>query len=389
MSRRICVFTGTRAEYGLLYWLMKELMAAAEVELQVLVSGAHLVPELGETWRQITADGFPVSERVEMVLASDTPTGIAASLGLGVMRLAGALSRLAPDILVVLGDRYEALAAASAAMCLRIPIAHIHGGETTQGAIDEAIRHAITKMAHLHFTAAEPYRRRVIQLGEDPARVFNVGAPGVDNLVRLPLLSRRELLARLGFASEDRFLLVTYHPVTLSRQDPAEPFGRLLEALERFAHLKLVITKANADTYGKRINRLIDQYAAAHPARVYATANLGQVLYLSALKHCECVVGNSSSGILEAPAAGVPTVNLGPRQEGRLRCASILDCPEDTEAIAAALEKALDPAFREMCRGVETPYGKGGAARRMAEVLKTWPLQGILFKRFYDLPAEA
>lgn len=385
--RKICVVTGTRAEYGLLYWLMKDIADDPDLDLQVIATGMHLSPEFGLTHRQIEKDGFALDAKVEMLLSSDTPTGIAKSIGLGVIGFADAFDRLRPDLVVLLGDRFEILAAAQAAMAARLPMAHLHGGEVTEGVIDEAIRHAITKMAHLHFTAAEPYRRRVIQLGEDPARVFNVGAVGLDHLTRMPLLDRGELAQSLDFSLEPGgpIFLCTYHPVTLRQDDAGQAMGQLLAALDRFPQARIVFTKGNADTGGRIINQMVDEYAARYPGRVAAFTSLGQVRYLSVLRLADVVVGNSSSGIIEAPATRTPTVNIGPRQDGRLRADSIIDCGESADAIAQALTQAMSPSFRQRIATVECPFGDGRASGRIKQVLKDFPLQAILAKRFFDL----
>lgn len=386
MKRRsICVVTGTRAEYGLLYWLIKEIQEDPELELQLLATGAHLSPEFGLTYKSIEGDGFLISEKVEMLLSSDSPVGIAKSMGLAMIGSADALQRLKPDLVVLLGDRYEILAVAQAALAARIPIAHLCGGETTEGAIDEAIRHSLTKMAHLHFVSAEPYRRRVIQLGEAPERVFNYGDTGIDNIRRMQLLSRTELEQALRFDLSGPYLLVTYHPVTLQERDPAEAMESLLQALERFPELKVVLTKPNADAGGRAIAELAERYAERRPERVLLSTSLGQLRYLSAMKHCSAVVGNSSSGIVEAPALGKPTVNLGERQSGRLKAASVIDCREESSEIAAALEKALSPRFQQECAGVESLYGGGAASSQIKECLKRVELSGLLVKRFHDL----
>lgn len=381
--RKICVVTGTRAEYGLLYWLLREIEADEALTLQLVVTGMHLAPEFGMTVESIERDGFPIAERVEMLLSSDTPVGVAKAIGLGVIGFADVLARLQPDVVVVLGDRFEVLAVAQAALVARIPLAHLHGGEVTEGAFDDAIRHAITKMAHLHFVAAEPFRQRVIQMGEHPDRVFLVGAPGLDHLKRSPLLDRDALEAALGVPLRTPTLLVTYHPVTLDAGDPAEPLRELFAALDRLPDSLVLFTKANADTHGRALNALIDAYAAERPERVRAFASLGQTRYLSALHHADAVVGNSSSGLIEAPAAGVPTVNIGDRQGGRLRGASVLDCAPERDAIGAALARALDPAFRAAVREMASPYGRGDASRRIKDCLKTVPLDGLVKKGFY------
>jgi UDP-hydrolysing UDP-N-acetyl-D-glucosamine 2-epimerase len=384
--RRICVFTGSRAEYGLLYWLMREIQGHPELELQTLVSGTHLSPEFGSTWKSIAEDGFLIDSTVEMILSSDTPRSIAASVGLATIRYADALSQLKPDILVVLGDRFETLAIAQAALFLQIPLAHIHGGEVTAGAFDEAIRHSVTKMAHLHFTTAEPYRQRVIQLGEKPSAVFNVGAPAVDNLTRSTLLSRSDLSVLLDFPLDEPVLLVTYHPVTLGSTDPAQPMGQLLAALELFSDTRIVITKANADTAGRIINEMADGFASTRRDRALSIASLGRIPYLSLLCLAAVVVGNSSSGIIEGPAAGRATVNIGARQDGRLRCASIIDCAETCDEIAMAITRALAPEFQRQAAAVRSPYGAGRAAARMVEILAGARLESIVVKRFHDLP---
>ncbi len=387
--RRICIVTGTRADYGLLYWLIHDLEKDPAAEVQLVVCAMHLSPEFGLTVREIEKDAFEIAARVEMLLSSDSPVGIAKSMGLGTIGFAEAFERLRPDLLVLLGDRFEILAAAQAAMVARIPIAHIHGGEATEGLIDEAIRHAVTKMAQLHFTAAEPYRRRVIQLGERPERVFTVGAPGLENLHRLPLPGRDELAERLGIPLARPLLLATYHPVTLSGRDPAEPMAALLAALDAFPEATVVLTKANADTAGRVINRMIDAFVAERPGRAAAATSLGQAAYLGLLLEADCVVGNSSSGILEAPAIGTPTVNLGARQRGRLRAPSVIDCAEKEDDIVAALRRALSPEFQALAARRESPFGSGRVAPRIKEVLLSIPLDDLLMKRFYDLETGA
>lgn len=381
------MLTGNRAEYGLLRWTMREIADDPALELQVAVTGAHLEPKFGMTVRQIEEDGFAVDARIPMQLEESSPVGITRSMAAGLAGIAEALDRLKPDILVILGDRYEIHAAATAAMIARVPIAHIHGGEATEGAIDEAIRHSVTKMAHLHFVAAEAYRRRVIQLGEAPERVFIVGACGLDNLARLEALDPRGLEAALGFPLGDGFLLVTYHPATLAPEESVRGTKELLAALDRFPERRVLITGTNADPGGAPIRAMLVDYARERPARVLLRESLGQHLYLNALKAATAVVGNSSSGIIEAPSFGVPTVNLGDRQRGRLRAASVIDCGETREAIAAAVGKALDPGFRAALDPSATPYGRPGAARLIRDVLRSHPLDDILRKKFHDLPA--
>ncbi|ASS73947.1 UDP-N-acetylglucosamine 2-epimerase (hydrolyzing) [Tumebacillus algifaecis] len=384
-KRKICVVTGTRAEYGLLYWLMKEIEHDPDLQLQIIVSGMHLSPEFGLTYKGIEADGFTIDEKVEMLLSSDTPVGIAKSIGLATIGFADALDRLRPDILVVLGDRFEILAAVQAALVARIPVAHLHGGEATEGLIDEGIRHAVTKMAHLHFTAAEPYRQRVIQLGEAPERVFNFGAPGVDNIVRLPLLSRDAFQDSIGFELGLVNFLVTYHPVTLRQGGAEAAMTELLTALDRFPEAKILFTKPNSDTDGRIIGQLIDEYAAKRGDRVFVTTSLGQLRYLSAIQHCDAVIGNSSSGLIEVPVFQKPTINIGERQRGRLKPDSVIDCDESAEAIEAAVGTALSPQFQDHLRTVESPFGTGQASQQIKEQLKRADLDGILMKKFYEV----
>jgi UDP-N-acetylglucosamine 2-epimerase (non-hydrolysing)/GDP/UDP-N,N'-diacetylbacillosamine 2-epimerase (hydrolysing) len=385
--RKIGIVTGTRAEYGLLYWLMKEIAADPDLCLQTFVTGMHLSPEFGLTYRQIEADGFQIDARVEMLLSSDSPVGIAKSIGLGVIGFAEALDRLRPDILVVLGDRFEILAAVQAAMVARIPIAHIHGGEATEGLIDEAIRHAVTKMSHLHFTSAEPYRQRVVQLGEAPDRVFNVGAIGLDNLTRLNLLNRSELERALDFSlAPGPVILCTYHPVTLKEESAGSAVQALLDAIDQLPAARVVFTKANADTGGRIINQMIDEYVSRNPDRAIAFVSLGQLRYLSLMREADVILGNSSSGIIEAPAAGVPSVNIGERQSGRIKSPSVIDCEESAAAITKALDSALSIEFQKVAASGETFFGSGGSSKQIMQILKEFPLgEEILIKRFHDI----
>jgi len=385
VKRKICIVTGARAEYGLLYELMKEIKDDPDLELQLVATGMHLSPEFGLTYRKIEEDGFSIDEKVEMLLSSDTPIGIAKSIGLGVIGFADALSRLNPDILVVLGDRYEIFAAAQTAMTARIPIAHIHGGEITIGAIDEAIRHAITKMSHFHFTAAEPYRQRVIQLGEIPERVLNYGTPGLDTLRKTNLLEKGDFEKAIDFQLGRLSFLVTYHPVTLSLEGPDKPFQELVRALDHFSEAKIIFTKANADAAGRYINQKIDEYAERNPLRVKVFTSMGQPLYWSAIKNVDIVVGNSSSGIIEVPAFKKATVNIGERQGGRLRADSVIDCEEKEQTIVSAIEKGLSFGFKSRLENVVSPYGQGNASLKIKEYLKNVPLHNVLMKQFYDI----
>lgn len=384
--RKICVFTGTRAEYGLLYWLMKDIQASEMLELQVIVSAMHLSPEFGETWKQIEQDGFTIDAKVEMLLSSDTPVGVVKSMGLGTIGFADALDRLRPDVLVVLGDRFEALAVVQAAHIMRIPVAHLHGGEITEGAFDDAIRHAITKMANLHFVAAEPYRQRVIQMGEDPSTVFNVGAIGLDHLKRSPMMSLSELSASLDFKLREPYLVVTYHPVTLLEEDPVTSFKALLFALDQFPKYQIILTYPNADNGGRAIIPLLEEYAQRQPDRVLAIPSLGFKRYLSAISKASAVIGNSSSGIIEVPAFGIPTVNIGTRQLGRMAAESVLHCAPDISAITEVLNKALSPEVAHSCKNILNPYGQGRSSSEITEVLESRPV--TIHKHFFDLDAH-
>ncbi len=384
--RKICAVTGSRAEYGMLYWLMKEIQQDPLLHLQLMVTGTHLSKEFGLTYQQIEQDGFVIDEKIEILLADDTPVGITKAIGIAVMGFAEALNRLKPDLLVVLGDRYEMLAAAQAGMVAKIPIAHLHGGEATEGAIDEAIRHSLTKMSHFHFVAAEPYRQRVIQLGENPERVFNFGALSLEGIRRLKWLTRAELEQAIGSTLGKINFLVTYHPVTLSPRESQVAIKVLLAALDQFPEAKVFFTKPNADPEYRVIEQWIDDYAASQPGRVATFTCLGQLKYLSLMKQIDVVIGNSSSGIIEAPAMKKPTVNIGDRQRGRLRSASIIDCQETTEAIISAIRKALSEDFKCLLQSVVSPYGNGDTAFRVKEYLKTVPLGEVLMKKFYELP---
>lgn len=377
--RKVAVFTGTRAEYGLLYWLLKDLQQDSEIELQLLVSAMHLSPEFGMTYQQIEADGFTITEKVEMLLSSDSAVGTAKSIGLGVLGFADALERMKPDVLVVLGDRFEALAVTQAAMILRIPIAHIHGGEITEGAYDDAIRHAITKLSLLHFTSTEAHRNRVVQLGEHPSRVFNVGAVGLDHLQRSKMFPLAELSASLNFKLEQPYFLVTYHPVTLASEPAKASFENLLKALDAFPQHQIILTYPNADDGGREIIPLLEAYAKQQPSRVLAIPSLGQKRYLSAVKYAAAVVGNSSSGIIEVPSFKVPTVNIGERQRGRLAAESVFSCTSNTAAIIETLQIGLKSDLTQ----VVNPYGKGKASETILKQLKAADLSVV--KTFYDL----
>lgn len=383
--KKICFFTGTRAEYGLLKPLMDEVVKDDSLRLQLLVTGMHLSPEFGLTYKLIENDGFIIDEKVEMLLSSDTATGISKSMGMGLIGFADALTRLAPDSAVILGDRFEAMAMACACINARIPIAHIHGGETTIGAVDEAFRHSITKMSHLHFTSTEEYRTRVIQLGEHPDRVFDVGAIGLENICNLPLLSKEEVAQDIGFELDAPYFLVTFHPVTLEQATAEKQFRNLLSALDNQDDAKIIFTKANADTDGRIINQMINNYVSDNPEKAIAFTSMGQLRYLSAMKYAGAVVGNSSSGIIEAPSFKVPTVNIGDRQKGRVRAKSVICCEPEKKQISSALQNALSKDFVDSIQEMKNPYEKPGTARSILNVLKEADLQNIIKKKFYDL----
>jgi UDP-hydrolysing UDP-N-acetyl-D-glucosamine 2-epimerase len=385
IRRRICVITGSRADYGILYWLLKEVSADPRLALQIVATGTHLSPEFGLTYKVIESDGMRIDRKIEVLLSSDTSIGISKAVGLGIIGFSDALAELNPEIVVVLGDRFEILAATQAAFFAGVPVAHISGGEVTQGALDDVIRHCITKMSRYHFVAAEDYRRRVIQLGESPDTVFNVGDPGLDNIARLGLLDRNGLSAALDIDLSKPFLLTTYHPVTAGAPDPRVGMHALLDALDEFPTHDILFTKPNADAGGRGLAKAIDDYAAKHPRRVKTFNSLGQQRYLSAMLHCAAVVGNSSSGIVEAPAMGKPTVNIGPRQQGRLKASSVVDCDETSVGIVAALQRALSDTFAAEALHTESLYGNCGASAKICEILATVDVGRDFAKTFHDL----
>jgi len=385
MTRKVCVVTGTRAEFGLLRWLMKEINQHAQLELQVAVTGMHLSPEFGSTYQEIEAAGFTIDAKVEMLLSADSDTAVTKSMGLGVIGFADAYERLKPDIVVVLGDRFEIFAATSAALIAGIPVAHLHGGESTEGAFDEAIRHSITKMSHLHFVAAEEYKNRVVQLGEYPERVFNVGGMGIDAIKRIRLLDREALEESMDFRLGDKNLLITFHPVTLEGEDSStEQMQALLDAVAELDDTHLIFTMPNADTGGRELTRMVREFVDSRDnASVYSS--LGQLRYFSCLAQVDGVIGNSSSGLLEAPAFQIGTVNIGDRQKGRLKAKSVIDCEPSKAAISGAINKLYSPQFKNSLHVVSNPYGNGGASKSIVKVLAEHPLDGLLKKSFYNL----
>jgi GDP/UDP-N,N'-diacetylbacillosamine 2-epimerase (hydrolysing) len=387
MTRKICVVTGTRAEYGCLRWVIEGIRDTPGLELQLVATGMHLSPEFGLTYRDIERDGFIIDRKIEMLLSSDSSAGLTKSMGLGLIGFGDALTQLRPDLIFVLGDRFEIFSAAAAATIACIPIAHAHGGEATEGAFDEAIRHSVTKMSHLHFVAADEYRRRVIQLGEDPQRVFLVGGLGIDNIRRLQLLDRATLEESLGFALARRNLLVTFHPATLDGQDFGRQMTELLCALDTLRDTHLIFTLPNADTGSRLLIEMVQRFVAGHTnARAYSS--LGQLRYLSCVRHVDGVVGNSSSGLTEVPSFGKGTINIGDRQKGRLKAQSVIDCDPDQRSIAAAFQRLYSQDFQLQLKTVRNPYGEGGASEKVVKVLRDYPLDSILKKPFYDLASS-
>jgi UDP-N-acetylglucosamine 2-epimerase (non-hydrolysing)/GDP/UDP-N,N'-diacetylbacillosamine 2-epimerase (hydrolysing) len=380
-KRKISVVTGTRADYGLLYWVMKEIQQDPELELQIIATGMHLSPEFGLTYKIIENDGFTIHEKVEMLLSSDTPVGIAKSIGLGVIGFADAYERLKPHLVILLGDRFEILAAAQAALVAKIPIAHIAGGDSTEGAYDESIRHCITKMSHLHFVTNEIAAKRVKQLGENADYIFNVGSPGIDYIVRTQLIGKRELEKALGFTFLEKNVLVTFHPVTLEKQSPEEQFRELLAALDSFGNsLGIIFTWPNADNHGRVLIDMIERFVSDHPnAKSYTS--LGQQRYLSVMAHVDAVVGNSSSGLYEAPSFKIPTVNIGARQKGRLQASSVINCEIKSDEI----QQAILRAFHMDCSDTINPYGDGNSSSRIVSIIKKIPdFESLLQKHFFE-----
>lgn len=385
MKRKICVITGSRAEYGLLRWVMQGIKDDSGLALQIIATGMHLSPEFGLTYQEIEQDGFQIDRKIEVLTSSDTPIGIAKAMGLGLIGFADALHDLQPDLVLVLGDRFEIFSAVSAALVARIPVAHLHGGESTEGAFDEALRHSITKMSHLHFVAAEEYRQRVIQLGEHPDSVFLVGGLGVDNIKRSQLLERTALENSLGFKFGSRNLLITFHPVTLEILTAENQMQELLEALGELENTNLIFTMPNADTGGRALIEMVERFVETH-SNARAFKSLGQLRYFSAIAQVDGVVGNSSSGLAEVPSFRKGTINIGDRQLGRLRADSVIDCEPTREAIASALNQLYSSEFQSSLSEVINPYGDGGAASKVLELLKQVSLEGIIKKSFYDLP---
>ena len=364
---------------------MKEIQEDIDLELQIIATGMHLSSEFGQTWEQIIEDGFTINQKIEMLLSSDTPVGITKSMGIGLIGFAEAYEMLKPDIIAVLGDRFEILAAVSAAMVARIPIAHIHGGELTLGAIDDAIRHAITKMSHLHFAAADEYRNRIIQMGEHPKTVFNFGSPAIDRIKKTKLLNRDDFQKAINFSLSKKNLIVTYHQVTLENNTAKRHFKELLNALDTLSDTHIIFTKPNADTHGRVIIRMIDNYVKQNSDKTISFVSMGHLQYLSALQFMDAVVGNSSSGLTEAPSFKIGTINIGDRQKGRLKAYSVIDCSPTKKCICQAFTTLYSNEFQQQLLQVTNPYGQGEASVNIKNILKNVDTKRLLKKNFYRI----
>jgi GDP/UDP-N,N'-diacetylbacillosamine 2-epimerase (hydrolysing) len=384
-KRKILVISGTRAEYGLMRWIIQYLHDDSDLELQIVATGMHLSPEFGLTFKTIIEDGFVINKKVEMLLSSDTSIGLSKSMGLGMISFAEVYNDLNPDVILVLGDRFEIFAAVASAMVSRIPVAHIHGGEATEGLIDEPIRHSITKMSHIHFTATEAYRNRVIQLGEQPDKVFYTGTPGLDNISKLRLYNKDEFEKSINFEIGEKCFLVTFHPVTLEKGTSAHQFDELLEAIEYFNDYKVIFTLPNADTDGRIVIEKIQQYVSLNSNKSVAFTSMGQIRYLSALKYVSMVIGNSSSGLTEVPSFKIPTINIGDRQKGRIKADSVIDCLPSKEEIIKSISLGLSLEFQSKLPNIQNPYGSGGASKKIVEILKNIDLKNVLKKQFHNI----
>jgi UDP-N-acetylglucosamine 2-epimerase (non-hydrolysing)/GDP/UDP-N,N'-diacetylbacillosamine 2-epimerase (hydrolysing) len=383
--RKICVVTGTRAEYGILSHLMQLIKSSDNLKLQIIATNMHLSPEFGLTYKEIEQDGFVIDKKVQMLLSADTANATAKSVGLATIGFADALDDLQPDMILILGDRYEMLAAATTALLYKIPIVHLYGGEITEGAYDDAIRHAITKLSHLHFTSTDEYRKRVVQMGESPDRVFNVGALGVENVLNTQLMTKSELESNLDFSLENKSLLVTFHPVTLEYSTSLNQFQNLLKILEEYPEYKIVFTMPNSDTDGRSIMNLIHDFVQKHPQNSRSFTSLGKLRYLSILQFVDAVIGNSSSGIVEVPSMGIPTLNIGNRQKGRIQGPSIVNCNPDIDSIKNGMEKVLSTEIKETAQKKINPYMKNETSSTIIKILKEVDLKKITIKSFHDI----
>ena len=387
MKRKICVVSTSRADYGLLFWLLKEIEKSRFLELSLVLSGSHLEERLGLTYKEIERD-FKHFYKVPLGLENDDETALCLAFSAGVAGFSKVLEQIKPDIMVLLGDRYEMLSAGIAGMLRAVPLAHIHGGESTQGAIDEGIRHALTKMSHIHFCATSLYKKRIIQLGENPARVYNVGGLGVENIKRLELLGKKDFENSLGFKLGKKNILVTFHPQTIEKKSASKQFSQILNALDSLKDTHFIFTGANADNGGKIINEMAQSYCLKNQEKAIFVMSLGQLRYLSAIKHADIVLGNSSSGISEAPSLKKATINIGNRQKGRIKAPSIIDVKCDKSKILKAIKKAYSKDFQAKLKSVKNPYGSGFASKKIIKVLENIKLNGILKKKFYDLDAK-
>ena len=385
--RKICVVTGTRAEYGLLSRLMRMIKDSPETQLQIIATNMHLSPKYGNTYQEIERDGFTIDCKIPIIDENDKDDAVTTvkSMAKALDGFADAYNELKPDVVVVLGDRYEILAAATAALIERIPIAHIHGGEVTEGAFDDAIRHSITKMSHLHFASTEAYRKRIIQLGEQPDHVFYTGAIGVENVKRLPLMSKEDIEKEIDFKIDDNTILVTYHPVTLGNRTAKDDIDDFISALEERKDLRVIFTMPNSDTGSQYIVEAVNGFVNRNSDRAKSFKSLGVVRYLSVMKQVAAVVGNSSSGIVEVPSFGIPTLNIGDRQKGRIQAESIYNCLPNKESVLNGLDKVLSKEFRELASKVHNPYEKANTAEEIFKVISTYPLEQLNQKHFYDL----
>ena len=382
--RKICVVTSTRAEYGLLYWLLKEIKADSELELQIIATGMHLSPEFGLTYKEIEKE-FKIDKKIEILDYSHSKLDICTEMAKVYEKFAPAFSELKPDILVLLGDRYEIFGVAGVASIMQLPIAHIHGGETTQGAFDEAFRHSITKMSHIHFAATREYANRIIQLGEEPSRVFNVGGPAIENIKKLNLLNKDEFEKSINFKLAKKNILITFHPVTLENSSAKKQFSELLKAIDELKDTNFIFTKANSDIDGDVINKMIDEYISKNSQKAVAFASLGQLRYLSAIKFVDIVLGNSSSGLSEVPSFKKATINIGDRQKGRTRASGVIDVRPAKEEILAAIKRVYSKEFEQVLKNTINPYDGGNSSKKMVKILKEIELDDILKKKFYDI----
>ncbi len=382
--KKITLITGSRADYGLLRSVIEGIEKSNKLKLSLIVTGMHLSNEFGLTISEIEKDGFPINKKIEMLVGSDTPSAITKSIGLGMIGFADAFKEIETDLLLVLGDRYEILSAVTSALISRIPVAHLHGGELSEGSIDESIRHSITKMSHLHFVSNEIHRKRVIQLGEQPSSVFTVGALGIDNILQTKLYNKEEIETELNFKFKKQNLLITYHPVTLEKDNSEYQINELIKVLSTFKDTGFIFTMPNSDTNGRIITTKIKDFVKSNSNAVLF-ANLGQKKYLSCIKYVDAVIGNSSSGLIEVPTFHKPTVNIGDRQKGRIRAKTVIDCSDDCNSIKDALTKALSKKYFLSIQGASNPYGNGGSSQKIINIIERFNLENLIKKDFYDL----